>query len=95
MRRAITFTIEPGITERPEIVELLAGRVGRNAQGGAVRSHAMPLICRSGEFTAACGTDQICHPVETVPDYNVAAHGPGRGMFGWVHQSASVARMKN
>jgi hypothetical protein len=47
------------------------------------------------EFTAACGTDQICHPVETVPDYNVAAHGPGRGMFGWVHQSASVARMKN
>ena len=48
-----------------------------------------PSICLSGEFTAACGTGQICHPVETVPDYNVAARGPIRGIRGWVHQSAT------
>ena len=41
-RRATTFAIEPGFIERPEIVGLLASRAGRNAQGGVVRSHAMP-----------------------------------------------------
>ena len=53
------------------------------------------MISLSGETTAARGTGQICHPVETVPGYNVAAHGPIRGIRDWVHQSATVARIKN
>ena len=59
------------------------------------RDAGRTLISLNCEITAARGSGQICHPVETVPGYNVAAQGPIHGIRDWVHQSATVARIKN